>query len=54
MSYSINGIIISSNKVKRLLEQGYDIYDALFYNTLLSEDEYSQITENIKQYRYEM
>ena len=53
-SYSINGIIISSNKVKRLLEEGYDIYDALFYNTLLSEDEYSQITENIKQYRYEM
>ena len=53
-SYSINGIIISSNKVKRLLEEGYDIYDALFYNTLLSEDEYSKITENIKQYRYEM
>lgn len=53
-SYFINGIIISSNKVKRLLEEGYDIYDALFYNTLLSEDEYSQITDSIKQYRYEM
>ena len=49
-SYSINGVIISSNKVRRLLDEGYDMYDSIFYNTNLSQDEYNSVLGLLKQY----
>lgn len=53
-TYSFNGVLISSNKVKRLIDNGYDVYEAIFHNTLLSEDEYKLITEDIKGYCYKI
>jgi len=48
--YSINGVLISSNKVKKLLEMGYNLYDALIYNLCISEDEYNLLLKKIKKY----
>ena len=39
-AYSINGVIISSNKVKRLINNGYDLYDAITYGLILSDNDY--------------
>lgn len=49
-TYLINGVIISSNKVKRLLDKGLDMYDAIFYNTNLSQDEYDAVLKMLRQY----
>lgn len=48
-AYNINGVIISSNKVSKLVNEGYDLYDALFSNLNLSEDEYELVMEGLSQ-----
>lgn len=48
-TYDINGVLISSNKVTRLLNEGYDLYVALFSNLNLSEDEYNSVLEGLSQ-----
>ena len=50
--YDFNGILISTNKVKRLMNEGYNLYDAIFYNTSFSLDEYEQIKSVLKDYVY--
>jgi len=42
-TYKIGNILISSLKVSRLLIRGYDLYDSIFYNVNLSEDEYNEV-----------
>lgn len=48
-TYNINGVLISINKVSKLLEEGYDLYDAIFSNSNLSEDEYNSVIEGLSQ-----
>ena len=45
--YSINDTLISINKVNRLLNNGYDMYDSIFYNMNLNNDEYEGIISTI-------
>ena len=45
--------LVPVEKYEELTEEDmYDVYDALFHNTLLSEDEYSKMYDDIKIYTY--
>lgn len=46
-SYLIGNTIISSRKVLRLLEEGYDMYSAIFYGVNISDDEYDEIIRSL-------
>jgi hypothetical protein len=46
--YLLNGFSISSNKVKRLLDEGYDMYDAIFHNVIMNCDEYDSLKCKLK------
>lgn len=46
-TYSFNGVLVSSLKVKRLLNNGFDLYDAIFYNMNLSRKEYCDVIDDI-------
>lgn len=46
-SYLIGGVLISSQKVSRLLDSGYDLYDALFDGVYISDEEYSQMVNSL-------
>lgn len=48
LEYSISGIIISKQKVRRLLNQGYSVYNALFYGMKLSNEDYEIMINTIK------
>ena len=41
--YSFNGVCVSSKKVKRILEEGKSLYQAIFTGLKLSKDEYQSI-----------
>lgn len=47
-TYNFNGVLISSVKVSRLLQGGSSLYEALFSNTNLSEDEYNLVITELK------
>lgn len=49
-TYSLGGVLISSEKVNRLINEGYDMYDAITHNLLLTEDEYNNMFGNMKQF----
>ena len=51
-SYKIGNRVISYNKVMRLIDEGYDTYDALFYNMNLSDSDYDSIINGLKPYTY--
>ena len=36
----------------RLIDEGYDTYDALFYNMNLSDSDYDSIINDLKPYTY--
>ena len=46
--YLLNGFSISSNKVKRLLDEGYDMYGAIFHNVIMNCDEYDSLKCKLK------
>ena len=50
--YNINGILISSNKVNRLLNQGYSKYNAIFSGMRLNTEEYNSIIGTLKGIEY--
>ena len=45
--YSINNTLVSINKVTRLLNKGYDMYDSIFYKMILNNDEYEDVISSI-------
>lgn len=49
-TYSLGGVLISSEKVNRLIHEGYDMYDAITYGLLLTEDEFNTMFGNMKQF----
>ena len=49
-TYSLGGVLISSEKVNRLINEGYDMYDAITYGLLLTEDEFNTMFGNMKQF----
>lgn len=51
-TYNINGILISSNKVNRLLNQGYSKYNAIFSGMRLNTEEYNSIIGTLKGIEY--
>ena len=51
-TYSFNGVLVSSIKVERLVSQGMDLYDAIFYNMNLTNDEYSTVIEDLSKLKY--
>ena len=46
-TYSFDGIFVSALKVKRMLENGTSLYDAIFYNMNLSMNEYNIVVNDI-------
>ena len=48
-TYTIDGVILSSNRVDRLLEQGKNMGDAITEGSIISSDEYEQIINYLKQ-----
>lgn len=46
-TYLIGGVLISSHKVKRLIEKGFTLYDAIFDGILISDDEYRQMISTL-------
>ena len=48
ISVSLEGNIISIPKVKRQLEKGKTIWEAIFYGTKLTEERYNQIMKSLK------
>ena len=48
ISVSLEGNIISIPKVKRQLEEGKTIWEAIFYGTKLTEERYNQIMKSLK------
>ena len=53
-TYMIDGVIISFNKVNRLLGDGCDMYNALFYNMILSDSEYDSVLKKLNNNSYQM
>ena len=51
-TYKIGNTIISSNKVKRLLKNGYGMHDAIFSELCLSLEDYNEVINNLKGYEY--
>lgn len=51
-TYNINGNLISSNKVNRLLKQGYSKYNAIFSGMRLNNEEYDSIIKSLKGIEY--
>ena len=49
-TYSLGGVLISSEKVNRLINDGYGMYDAITKDLLLTEDEYNNMFGNMKQF----
>ena len=49
-TYSMGGVLISSQKVNRLINEGYDMYDAITHGLLLTEDEFNNMFGNMKQF----
>jgi len=50
--YSFDGVLVSSIKVKKLIDSGLDISDAIFSNMTLSDLEYDRVLNCLKQYTY--
>lgn len=48
--YSFDGVLVSIQKVNRLLNDGYDLYDAIFANMNVSEDEYNRVVNCLGQF----
>ena len=48
--YSFDGVLVSIQKVIRLLNDGYDLYDAIFANMNVSEDEYNRVVNCLGQF----
>ncbi len=46
-TYSFDGVYVSALKVNRLLNSGFDVYDAIFYNMNLTVEEYNTIINDI-------
>lgn len=53
-TYMIDGVRISFNKVKRLLDEGYDMYNALFDNMILSDSEYDTVLNKLNNNSYQI
>ncbi len=51
-TYSFGGINVSINKVKRLLDEGKSLYNAIFYGMILNDDEYETVIDTLKPYTY--
>ena len=50
-TYDINGVLISIPKVKRALNNGKTLYEAIFTNTHFSEEEYDIIVNSLSDYK---
>ncbi|MBQ8892176.1 MAG: hypothetical protein IJ068_04915 [Bacilli bacterium] len=46
-TYSINGILVSVNKVLRKIEEGYSIYSAIVYQKRMNMEEYNKLISEI-------
>ena len=51
-TYNVDGIIISSNKVKRLINDNYSCFEAMLYNCSFNSDEYQTLIKALKPYIY--
>ena len=49
-TYAIGGVLVSSNKVNRLVSSGHDMYDAITSDLILTEDEYNDMFGKMKQF----
>ena len=47
-TYEINGVLISVNKVKRKLEEGYSLYQAIIFNKKMTLQEYNKLIEELR------
>lgn len=50
--YNIGGVLVSVNKVKRILDEGKDIYTSITSGLILSDDEYSSIMDVLQPLQY--
>lgn len=50
--YSFDGVLVSIQKVNRLLQDGYSLYDAIFSGMNVSEDEYRRVIDFFNQKEY--
>ena len=47
--YNFNGVLVSTNKVKRQLDNGLSLYDSIFDGMIVSEEEYSRVVNCLGQ-----
>ena len=47
-TYEINGVLISVNKVKRKLEEGYSLYQAITFNKNLNLEDYNKLIDSLR------
>lgn len=50
--YSIGGVLVSVNKVKRLLDEGNDIYTSITSGLILTDDEYNCMMDILQPLQY--
>lgn len=50
--YDIGGVLVSVNKVKRLLEEGNDIYTSITTGLVLTDDEYNSMMDVLQPLQY--
>ena len=50
--YSIGGVLVSVNKVKRLFDEGKDIYISITSGLILSDDEYNSMMDVLQPLQY--
>ena len=50
--YNIGGVLVSRPKVKRLLEEGKDIYTSIFTGLVISDDEYNRMMDVLQPLQY--